>query len=50
MTSLHPLRALQDTWNDFGAAINAAREFRQAGTARSKTTTPADPQTAAIPL
>lgn len=50
MTGIHPLRALRQTWNDVGTAVSAAREFRQAGAARSDTVVAANPQTAAIPL
>ncbi|MFN7026175.1 MAG: hypothetical protein ACK4QP_17030 [Pseudorhizobium sp.] len=50
MNSIHPLRALRQTWIDVGTAVNAAREYRQDGAARSATLASANPQTAAIAL
>lgn len=50
MTSIHPLRALRQTWLDVETAVSAAREYRQAGAARHASVGTANPQTTAIPL
>ena len=50
MSRLHPLRALRDTFGDISTAVNAAREYRNAGAAGSGKARNSNPLTAAIPL
>ena len=51
MTRIRPLRALSSAFSDIGTAVNAAREYRNAGVAAaSGKTRTGNPLTAAIPL
>ncbi|WP_161974077.1 hypothetical protein [Rhizobium deserti] len=47
-TILHPIRALRDSLQQIGAAVNASREYNRAG--RTSDNQPLNPACASIPL